>query len=207
MAGKAVAKAVVKKPAVAKAVKATGKAVAKVAKAVVKKPAGAKAAKAVVKKPAVKAAKFNFNKLIMLIIRDVPKKGKKMTGGYKKTDLQVNIFTPITKFITTHKQRIKNRITEILSSKSSLNTSIGLQVTDDIPDIFNNTLNEANIEQFIINIAEQEYLHKTLDNNTLPTTILPDATGYDKHMYVNNFMTIVIALCKVYKSFNNTLKT
>jgi hypothetical protein len=205
----AVAKAVVKKPAVVKA-KATGKAVAKPAKKPVAK--ATKAAKAVAKKPVVKkptgakAAKFNFNKLIMLIIRDVPKKGKKMTGGYKKTDLQVNIFTPITKFITTHKQRIKNRITEILSNETLLKPTIGITVGDSIPDIFTETVNESDIEKIIKNIAEQADLHKTLDNTTLPNTIQPDAIGFDKHMYVINFMTIVIALCKVYNSFNTTVK-
>jgi hypothetical protein len=197
MAGKVVAKA-----AKAAVKKADGKKAVKPAKAVTKKPA-----KAVAKKPTgAKAAKFNFNKLIMLIIRDVPKKGNKMTGGYKKTDLQANIFTPITNFITTHKQRIKNRITEILSNETLLKTSIGIPVSDDVPDIFDNTFKEANIEQFIINIAEQEYLQKTLDNTTLPNNILPDAIGFDKHKYVNNFMTIVIALCKVYNSFNTTVK-
>ena len=53
MAGKAVAKAVVKKPVAAKKPVAT------------KKPVAAK-------KPAV--AKFNLNKLMMLIVRDAPKK-------------------------------------------------------------------------------------------------------------------------------------
>lgn len=193
----AVAKAA-KKPAVVKA-KATGKATGK---AVVKKPT---AAKAVVKKPAVaKVAKFNLNKLMMLIVRDAPKKGKKMMGGYKKAALQARIFTPITDFITKHKERIKNRITELLSNEVLLKTTIQLNAGDATPIIFNDTFNESNIEQFIINIGEHAYLRNTLDNFTLPN--IPDKSTelskFDKRTYDCNFMTIVIALCKVYKLFN-----
>jgi hypothetical protein len=196
MAGKAVAvaKAVVKKPVAAKAV--AKKPVA--AKAVVKKPVAAKAAK----KPAV--AKFNLNKLMMLIVRDAPKKGKKMMGGYKKAPLQAGIFTPITTFITTYRPRINNRITEILSNESSLKTTVGVAVAAPIPVVVTTTVTEKSIEQFIMNIAEQEFLYKTLDDFTLPSPVT-DANRYnfDKRTYDCNFMTIVIALCKVYKLFDD----
>lgn len=195
MAGKAVAvaKAVVKKP-VAKAKKPV----------VAKKPV---AAKAVAKKPAAKkpaVAKFNLNKLMMLIVRDAPKKGKKMMGGYKKAALQAGIFTPITTFITTYRPRIINRITEILSNESLLKTTVGVAVTTPIPVIVTNTPHERTIEQFIMNIAEQEFLYKTLDVFELPSIVNDtDMYNFDKRTYDCNFMTIVIALCKVYKQFNN----
>ena len=197
MAGKAVAvaKAVVKKPVAAKAVakpvaKATGKVVAKAAK----KPAD--------KKPAV--AKFNLNKLMMLIVRDAPKKGKKMMGGYKKAPLQAGIFTPITTFITTYRPRINNRITEILSNESSLKTTVGAAVAAPIPVVVTTTVTEPSIEQFIMNIAEQEFLYKTLDNFTLPSPVTnANRYNFDKRTYDCNFMTIVIALCKVYKLFDD----
>lgn len=210
MAGKAVAVAkaakkptvakAVKKPVVAKAAKKpVAKATVKVVAKAVKKPV---ATKATAKKPVV--AKFNLNKLMMLIVRDAPKKGKKMMGGYKKADLQATIFTPIITFITNNKQRINSRITDILSNEDLLKTTVGLPVADGIPAIFNETLNEADTIQFINNIAEQEYLQKTLDNFTLPNTVsITDLSNYDKRTYDTNFMTIVIALCKVYKRFDD----
>ena len=204
MAGKAVAVAkAAKKPAVvAKAtgkatVKATGKATVKV---VAKKPA------VVVKKPAV--AKFNLNKLMMLIVRDAPKKGKKMMGGYKKADLQATIFTPIITFITNNRQRINSRITDILSNENLLKTTVGVPVADGTPDIFNETLNVANTIPFINNIAEQDFLQKTLDNFTLPNVVsISELSKYDKRTYDTNFMTIVIALCKVYKRFDDNAQS
>ena len=205
MAGKAVAvaKAVVKKP-VAKAKKpVVAKAVAKkpvVAKAVAKKPAVAKAVvakKPVAKKPAV--AKFNLNKLMMLIVRDAPKKGKKMMGGYPLKDVQPTLDL-IKPYLLTKKDRIIERITAVRSvitvdaDKTSLDNAIkSLNTTD--PTVFIDYIrNEGNIT--IVNT-----LRKDLVNYDKPQIINNDRYQIDKQDFDSNFMIIIIALCDVYSNF------
>lgn len=193
MAGKAVAvaKAVVKKH-VAKA-KAAKKPVV-VAKAVVKKPV---AAKAVAKKPAV--AKFNLNKLMMLIVRDAPKKGKKMMGGYPLKDVQPTLDL-IKPYLLTKKDRIIERITAVRSvitvdaDKTFLDNAIkSLNTTD--PTVFIDYIrNEGNIT--IVNT-----LRKDLVNYDKPPIINNDRYQIDKQDFDSNFMIIIIALCDVYSNF------
>jgi len=203
MAGKAVVKPA-KKPAVKKA-KATGKAVAK-KPAVVKKPAvKAKAAKAVVKKPTgAKAAKFNFNKLIMLIIRDVPKKGKKMTGGYKKDDVKVEtIKKTILDFLTKINSRIIKRINEFYVLKDNHKQDI-IDKANKIGKLLSSPANDTNIKEFI------EYMNGSIGseiiNKDLPTPEIDSAPNYaykEMRVYNVNLMIIVKALCEVYFNFHN----
>jgi len=97
MAGKAkptVKKLGVKKPTVKKPTTAAKK-------PGVKKPTAAK------KKPAT-GAKFNINKLIMLIARGAPKKSNKMTGGYDNARINP-LTTMIDNFIEASYDRIKTR--------------------------------------------------------------------------------------------------
>jgi hypothetical protein len=165
MAGKAVA--VAKKPAVVvkkPVAKATGKVVAK-------KPATG--AKATAKKPAV--AKFNLNKLMMLIIRDVPKKGNKMTGGYDDKAIETTILLPIQIFILAK----YNRIATILS------TGNGYKIADPPPPL-------QDIHQIIEHINKNKLQIQAQVNNVKKD---------DKDVYERNFMNIVIMLCVVFCDF------
>ena len=199
--------AVAKKPAVVKAVKTTGKAKAK---AVVKKPAVAKAvktAKAAVKKPAVK---FNFNKLIMLIIRDVPKKGKKMTGGVKDTDVE-QIRTKIIDFVG----KKRNRITTLLHkvdeshgihknmSDADIKKDMATKWEGDIHSLIlhiydNKIVKNANLTNYPYDNKLQEYLTANL--------AYPKKNDHinDKGVFDQLFMIVVVALCKVYGIINIT---
>jgi hypothetical protein len=200
----AVAKAAAKKPAVAKA-KAT-----KAVKAVAKKPAVAKAAKvakAVVKKP---AAKFNFNKLIMLIIRDVPKKGKKMTGGVKDTDVE-QIRTKIIEFVG----KKRNRITTLLNTVDIYGIHKNMSDADIAKDISKKW--EGDIHSLILHIYNNKIVSNadlTLypDDNKLQEYLTSESLTYpkkddhtnDKGVFDKLFMIVVVALCKVYGIINIT---
>jgi len=205
MAGKAVVKAakkpvVVKKPAVAKAVKP--------AKAVAKKPA--------LKKPTgAKAAKFNFNKLIMLIIRDVPKKGKKMTGGYKKADID-QILTLILTFLNTKKirDRIIKRIEDVYAAGGQHGKGI-LKYKDDTITLLNGLDFDKDTVKMFLN---RMFASNGTDNNSF-TDELKDALKYnepglvdksekDKRFHNFEFINIVIELCNIYiRYYNNADNT
>ena len=195
MAGKAVAvaKAVVKKPVAAKAV--AKKPVA--AKAVVKKPVAAKAAK----KPAV--AKFNLNKLMMLIVRDAPKKGKKMMGGYKKTDVAA-IQKQISDFLIKDniRERILSRIREVytISENQAPDT---IRNANTVGDYLKNTdVKEINkFISYMINDFGEE-----ISNIDVPVPAIANTNTIaynEKRVFNINLMIIVRALCQVYVNFTN----
>lgn len=203
MAGKAVAvaKAAVKKPVAAKAKKPVS------AKAVAKKPV---AAKAVAKKPAV--AKFNLNKLMMLIVRDAPKKGKKMMGGYKKTDTQILVIKKqIFDFI--NKEDIRNRIRNRLIEVYDNNRAVGNRHNDNtityaksIADLLISPLIEATSFKFFVGSMNGS-LADELQNYSYDTTtnaFNPKSNPHIKDIYDINFFIIIIALCKVYYYFHNS---
>ena len=189
MAGKAVAVAkAAKKPAVV-AKKPVG------VKAVAKKPA---VAKATGKKPAV--AKFNLNKLMMLIVRDAPKKGKKMMGGYNKATVQ-SILDIITQFLILKKERIIARINAVrsaitvradITALDAAITSLSADPTGFIDYIFN--FDKTPI------IAQ---LRNDLVNYDIPAIIDNNRQQIDKQDYDSNFMIIIIALCDVHYNFNH----
>lgn len=205
MAGKAVAvaKAVVKKPVAAKAVakpvakakkptaKATGKVVAKAAK----KPAA--------KKPAV--AKFNLNKLMMLIVRDAPKKGKKMMGGYKKADTDIAaIQKTILDFLIKDniRERILSRIREVytISENQALDT---IRNANTVGDYLKNTdVKEINkFISYMINDFGEE-----ISNIDVPVPAIANTNTIaynEKRVFNINLMIIVRALCQVYVNFTN----
>ena len=179
MAGKAVAvaKAVVKKPVAAKAKKPVA----------TKKPVAAKAvaAKAVAKKPAV--AKFNLNKLMMLIVRDAPKKGKKMMGGYKDSDISTNILNIIKTFIQRDYNRIAYNLDRI--DKAGAGAGAGYDISDPPPAI-------NDIHQIIEHINSNSKSIK-VNLNRLTTT----NTNTDSLVYIRNYMRIVIVLCETFCDF------
>jgi hypothetical protein len=194
--GKAVAKAV-KKPDVAKAVKPV--------KAVAKKPA----VKAVVKKPTgAKAAKFNFNKLIMLIIRDVPKKGKKMTGGFEAQSFEL-IKGLIIDFINNHKKRIYDRINDSYMARGTAQNhkdyarQTANYITNDI--VATDDTSIAGFHTFVGNITNPLFHNIILDKGS-PAAIDTNEAETDKRMHIVNFMRIVIVLCQVYKDYHNNIK-
>lgn len=209
MAGKAVAvaKAVVAKKPVAKAKKPVA------AKAVVaKKPAVvAKAAKKpVAKKPAV--AKFNLNKLMMLIVRDAPKKGKKMMGGYKVADPQiVDIKNIIYNFINRDdiRTRIRNRIVEVYDNNKRVASNHHAQSTLDfvktIINLLDKTLTLPDFKSFVgyMNVTS---IADELQNYSYNRSKVFDSKSsiHIKDIYDINFSIIIIALCKVYYYFNNS---
>lgn len=192
MAGKAVAVAKAAKKPVAKAakkpvaVKATGKVVAK-------KPV------VVAKKPVV--AKFNLNKLMMLIVRDAPKKGKKMMGGYKKATVQP-ILDIITPFLILKKERIIARINAVRSA-------ITIQADNTALDNAIISLNSADPTGFIdyiFNLDKTQIiaqLRNDLVNYDIPAIIDNNRQQIDKQDYDSNFMIIIIALCDVHYNFNH----
>ena len=182
MAGKAVAvaKAVVKKPvakATGKAKKPTAKATGKVVAKAAKKPAtGAK-------KPAV--AKFNLNKLMMLIVRDAPKKGKKMMGGYKDSDISTNILNIIKTFIHINYNRIAYNLDRI--DKAGAGAGAGYDISDPPPHL-------NDIHQIIEHINSNSKSIK-VNLNRLTTT------NTDSLVYIRNYMRIVIVLCETFCDF------
>ena len=160
-----------------------GKAVA-VAKAVVKKPVAAKAvAKKPVaaKKPAV--AKFNLNKLMMLIVRDAPKKGKKMMGGYKDSDISTNILNIIKTFIHINYNRIAYNLDRI----DKAGAGAGYDISDPPPHL-------NDIHQIIEHINSNSKSIK-VNLNRLTTT------NTDSLVYIRNYMRIVIVLCETFCDF------
>ena len=180
--------AVVAKAAKKPAAKATGKVVAKAAKkpattkatgkATAKKPV---ATKATAKKPVV--AKFNLNKLMMLIVRDAPKKGKKMMGGYIAADIN-NIKQQIVNFIHAHYKKIVEKIRKIEPTYNDIGDITLIGATNDT----------------IIKIANDRTLSGELIGAALSNT------STDSEIYEQNFYTIVVALCKVYATFTTYTK-
>lgn len=197
MAGKAVAvaKAVVKKP-VAKAKKPVAKATAKVVAKAAKKPV---ATKATAKKPAV--AKFNLNKLMMLIVRDAPKKGKKMMGGYNKASVQL-ILKLITDYLILKKERIIARINDV---RFAITAPADNNALDDAIATFN-TADPTDFIDYISALNKTpiiDQLRKDLVNYEIPVIMANNRQQIDKQDYDSNFMIIIIALCDVHYNFNH----
>ena len=196
MAGKAVA--VAKKPAVA---------VAKKPAVVAKKPAVvAKAAKKPVakaaKKPAV--AKFNLNKLMMLIVRDAPKKGKKMMGGVKKTESD-NIRNLILAFIGKYRLRITTLLNKV--DKRGIEPDMTTtEINSDTTTPWNGSLHGLILHIYENNIVSNADATIYKDVNNLQNYLISDTNNYpknddhtkDKHVLDDIFMIVVIALCNVY---------
>jgi hypothetical protein len=196
MAGKAVA--VAKKPAVA---------VAKKPAVVAKKPAVvAKAAKKPVakaaKKPAV--AKFNLNKLMMLIVRDAPKKGKKMMGGVKKTESD-NIRNLILAFIGKYRLRITTLLNKV--DKRGIEPDMTTtEINSDTTTPWNGDLNGLILHIYENNIVSNADATIYKDVNNLQKYLISDTNNYpknddhakDKLVLDDIFMIVVIALCNVY---------
>ena len=194
MAGKAVAvaKAVVKKP-VAKAKAAKKPAV--VAKAVAKKPAA--------KKPAV--AKFNLNKLMMLIVRDAPKKGKKMMGGYKKADADIAaIQKQISDFLIKDniRERILSRIREVYTIPEGQAPDT-IRKANTVGDYLKNT-DVKEINKFISYMISE--FGEEISNIDTPAPAIANSVSIaynEKRVFNINLMIIVRALCQVYVNFTN----
>ena len=204
MAGKAVAvaKAVVKKPVSAKAVakpvakakkptaKATGKVVAKAAK----KPAA--------KKPAV--AKFNLNKLMMLIVRDAPKKGKKMMGGVKISESDT-IRKLILDFIGKYRFRITTLLNKV-DKRGIENDMTQPEITTDTSTPWEGSLNGLILHIYTNVIVDNVDASVYTDTNNLQQYLISVPTNYpkkdnhtqDKIVLDDIFMIVVIALCNVY---------
>ena len=183
MAGKAVAKAVVKKPVAAKKPVAT------------KKPVAAK-------KPAV--AKFNLNKLMMLIVRDAPKKGKKMMGGVGVTEA-----TNIRKLILNFIGKYRLRITTLLNKVDIRNIESDMtpvQITADTITPWEGSLNGLILHIYDNKIVNNANATTYPDTNKLQQYLISVPTNYpnkdnhtqDKIVLDDIFMIVVIALCNVY---------
>jgi hypothetical protein len=203
------AKAVVKAKATGKAVvKAVAKAAKKPAMAKAVKPA--KAAKAVAKKPTgANAAKFNFNKLIMLIIRDVPKKGKKMTGGFEAQSFEL-IKGLIIVFINNHKKRICDRINDSYAARGTAQNhkdyarQTANYITNDI--VATDDTSIGGFHTFVGNITNHLFHNIILEKASPAVIPATNEAETDKRMHIVNFMRIVIVLCQVYKDYHNGIK-
>lgn len=191
-----------------------GKAVA-VAKAVAKKPVGAKAAKKPVgakkpvaaKKPADKkpaVAKFNLNKLMMLIVRDAPKKGKKMMGGVKISESDT-----IRKLILDFIGKYRLRITTLLNKVDIRNIEIDMtpaQINADTSTPWEGSLNGLILHIYENKIVNNVDASKYIDANNLQYYLISNPANYpkqndntqDKIVLDDIFMIVVIALCNVY---------
>ena len=218
MAGKAVAvakaakKPAAKKPTVAKAAKKPAAkkptVAAKKPTVAAKKPTVAKAAKkpavakATGKKPAV--AKFNLNKLMMLIVRDAPKKGKKMMGGVKSSDSD-KIRQLILNFIGMHRLRITTLLNKV--DKYGLHADMTpADITADITTPWEGDLNGLILHIYTNKIVNNANTAMYKDVNNLQQYLISNTTNYpkkddhsqDKSVLDDIFMTVVIALCNVY---------
>jgi hypothetical protein len=193
MAGKTVAKAA-KKPAV----------VAKKPVVVAKKPAVvAKATgKVVAKKPAV--AKFNLNKLMMLIVRDAPKKGKKMMGGVNKTESDA-IRNIILSFIGKYRLRITTLLNKVDTRGIEIDMTTS-EITADTSLPWNGSLHGLIFHIYKNKIVSNADAIKYTEANNLQKYLISDANNYpkkdnhtqDKRVLDDIFMIVVIALCNVY---------
>lgn len=211
MAGKAkptVKKLGVKKPTVKKPTTAAKK-------PGVKKPTAAK------KKPAT-GAKFNINKLIMLIARGAPKKSNKMTGGYKGDRIK-SLTDLIEGFILTSYERIKQRAAAPTTTAGAaggmintvvnglVDTAIVEKVAAAAPPVV--TARDALIEALaqipIPNLGGTTATAALGTESGLvdvlePVTATAVARGgqeFDKRVFDVNYMIIVITLCKVRQLF------
>jgi hypothetical protein len=206
-----------------------GKAVVKAAKAAVKKADGKKAVKkpavakavkpvkAVAKKPAAKkptGAKFNFNKLIMLIIRDVPKKGKKMTGGYKKADIDP-ILNLILSFLNTKKirERIIKRIEDVYAVGGVHGDEIRIYKDDTINLLKGADFDKDTVKTFLKRMFASKGTVIHSFTNELKESLKYDEAGIntsekDKRFHNFEFINIVIELCNIYiRYYNNAENT
>ena len=216
MAGKAkptVKKLGVKKPTVKKPTTAAKK-------PGVKKPTAAK------KKPAT-GAKFNINKLIMLIARGAPKKSNKMTGGYDQGRIN-----PLTKLIEDFIEASYDRIKRRAESKTNTGGNAGVPV-DLNPEVLADVVaamaaapaagmpaRSALIDRlagiaipYLGDAAVSPAMPASLGaGNTFidvlePVTAPAVARGadFDKRVFDVNYMIIVITLCKVYRLFKDNV--
>ena len=146
----------------------------------------------------------------MLIIRDVPKKGKKMTGGYKKADID-QILTIILTFLNTKKlrERIIKRIEDVYAVEG-LHDKENLTYKDDTI----NLLKGADFD----NNTVKTFLNRMFDSNHSFTNKLKDSLKYnesgidksekDKRFHNFEFINIVIELCNIYiRYYNNADNT
>ncbi len=219
MAGKAkptVKKLGVKKPTVKKPTTAAKK-------PGVKKPTAAK------KKPAT-GAKFNINKLIMLIARGAPKKSNKMTGGYDEG--RINPLTRLIEdFLEESYDRIKRRaeaktLTGVLNPATGpavdLNTDVLRDVNAAMQEKGAGTVRTARTTLISLlahipipypgdavpggmpgALALESNFIDVLEPVTNPP--IPRGTDFDKRVFDVNYMIIVITLCKVYRLFKDNV--
>jgi hypothetical protein len=213
MAGKAkptVKKLGVKKPTVKKPTTAAKK-------PGVKKPTAAK------KKPAT-GAKFNINKLIMLIARGAPKKSNKMTGGYDGTRIK-SLTDLIDSFISSSYDRIKTRAGSktttnggALNANGNINDPIFQAVEAAITEksatpapagmpsrlaliVLLAAIPIPNLGDAVPGVAlvAESGLIDVLEPETVPQAVR--GNDFDKRVFDVNYMIIVITLCKVRQLF------
>lgn len=209
MAGKAkptVKKLGVKKPTVKKPTTAAKK-------PGVKKPTAAK------KKPAT-GAKFNINKLIMLIARGAPKKSNKMTGGYKGDRIK-SLTDLIEGFILTSYERIKQRAAAPTTTAGAAGGMINAVVNGLVDAAITEKTNTPTVvtdrDALIVALAgipipnlgdtiataalgTESGLVDVLEPVTAPT-VPRGVQEFDKRVFDVNYMIIVITLCKVRQLF------
>lgn len=215
MAGKAkptVKKLGVKKPTVKKPTTAAKK-------PGVKKPTAAK------KKPAT-GAKFNINKLIMLIARGAPKKSNKMTGGYDGTRIK-SLIDLIDSFILSSYDRIKQRAESKTTTAGALNTN--QNINNDIVVAVEAAITEKGAQPAPPGMPQRDVLIVLLAaipipnlGTNVPAAALDAAAGlidvlepvptiprgndFDKRVFDVNYMIIVITLCKVRQLFTREVR-
>ena len=220
MAGKAkptVKKLGVKKPTVKKPTTAAKK-------HGVKKPTAAK------KKPAT-GAKFNINKLIMLIARGAPKKSNKMTEGYDQGRIN-----PLTKLIEDFLEASYERIKRRAESQTATGAGAGGPI-DLHPDVLADVVAAMAEKSAAVPAAsmparlalinrlariEIPYLGDAVAAPTMPAALaagnkfidvlepvtnppVARGTDFDKRVFDVNYIIIVITLCKVYRLFKDNV--
>jgi len=160
----------------------------------VKKPSAAKKPSA--KKPSAKkptGAKFNLNKLMMLLVRGAPKKGKKMMGGYKMDRIK-SLLDLIDPFIYNSRNRIKERCS-ILTD--------GARIT--LVDAVTSATDETNIKALSESLADISLdpglTEQIVDINKPLALPVNNTQEHVTRIFDINYMIIVIALCKVRRVF------
>lgn len=221
MAGKAkptVKKLGVKKPTVKKPTVKKPTTAAK--KPGVKKPTAAK------KKPAT-GAKFNINKLIMLIARGAPKKSNKMTGGYK-ADRISSLTKLIEDFIEASYDRIKQRAFAQTTTGGAGGAGATVNLNNDVFVAVEAAITEKSTQP-LTTVTARDSLIEMLATIAIPNlgntiaaaaapnfiatesglvnvlepvpTVARGGTDFDKRVFDVNYMIIVITLCKVRQLF------
>jgi len=205
MTGKAKPTATAKKPTAA-AKKPT--AAAKKPTPTAKKPtAAAKKPTPTAKKPTPTAkkptAKFNLNKLIMLIGRNPQKKGKKMMGGapYANTLLD-GIKNIIHAFLLTNKNKLIKIIRDFyIDSGPTAGQGHAFATKNHTRSIAFNLLNLADFSD----IPRRNIIIGGIAGN-MSTEIFDGCNSPNfetKHIFNSNYMIIAQVLCKVYISLHN----